>query len=388
MRFEVTIATRTNHGECVAATRHFDLHFLDRLLQRFSVVEGADTDARERAQRVRVEVRNGRREIDIGDAVLLAFFDLEGDQEALLTRIVFGQSGNHLHVGKAVLQVIAADQIAIGFDAVRIIDIARTEEREEVRLAGLDDVLQTIGRVIVVADKVDRLDAGLRTFVDREDQIDAVVGLLDDFRRHADVVATRTAIDLGDALGVGLHHRTRKRTAGLRLHFGIELVVLDLLVALEGNATDHRVFDHADDQTATGLIDLHVLEKARLDQRLEAVIDGALVQTAARPRTEIGADGFDIDAAIAFNGNRSSSLRHRDRRKERRSHRSGNRHGNHDRSSKQTAPETPQSKNHAPSALIIPVPPARTPTDRQNPLSCPACSQFCPTGKRPFAVVF
>ena len=60
---------------------------------------------------------------------------------------------------------------------------------------------------------------------------------------------------------------------GLGLHFGDELLVLDLLVALEGDPVDHRVFDHGDDQAAAGLVDAHVLEQAGGVERLEGLVD-------------------------------------------------------------------------------------------------------------------
>ena len=100
-------------------------------------------------------------EIDRGDPVLLALLDLEGNQEALALRIVFGQRGHHLNVGEAVLQVKAANQVAVGFDAVRIVDVAAAEEAQQIGFVGLDDVLEAIGRVGGVADEFDGLDAGL-----------------------------------------------------------------------------------------------------------------------------------------------------------------------------------------------------------------------------------
>ena len=242
------------------------------------------------------------------DPILLAFLDLEGHQEALALRIVFGQRGHHLHVGKAVLQIKAANQIAIGLDPVRIVDVAAAEEAQQIRFVGLDDVLEAIGRIGVVADELDRLDAGFRAFGDREDQIDAVVRLLDDFGSDAHVIAAGAAIDFGDALGVGLHHRARQRAARLGLDFRRKLLVLDLLVALEGDAADHRVFDHGHHQATAGLVDLHVLEQAGLDQRLQAVIDLRLVEAPAGTRLEIGADGLDFDAPVAFDLNRGHGL--------------------------------------------------------------------------------
>ena len=309
MGVEIAIAARTHDREGIAAPRGLDLHFLDGLLQRLGVVERADVDAREAAQRIAVEGGDVGLEFNRTDAVLLAFLDLEGDQEALLLRIVFGQRGDHLHVGIAVLQVEAADQVAIGFDPVRIVDVAGREEAQQVGFAGLDDVLQAIGRIRVVADEFDRLDAGLGAFGDREDQIDAVVRLLDDFGGDADVVAAGAAIDFGDAQRVGLHHRARQRAARLGLDFSRELLVLDLLVAFEGNAADHRVFDHGHDQPAAGLVDPDVLEQAGLDQRLQAVVDAALVEAAAGARLEIGANGLDFDAPVALDRDRGRGLR-------------------------------------------------------------------------------
>ena len=80
-------------------------------------------------------------EIDRRDAVLLAFLDFEGNEEALLVRIVFSQRGHHLHIGKAVLEIEAANQVAIGLDPVRIVDVGAAEEAQQVGFVGLDDVL-------------------------------------------------------------------------------------------------------------------------------------------------------------------------------------------------------------------------------------------------------
>ena len=147
MRLEIAVAARTHHRERIAAPRGFDLHFLDGFLQRFGVVERADVDAREAAQRLRVEGGDAGLEIDGSDAVLLAFLDLEGDQEALLVGIVFGQRGHDLHVGKAVLEIVAPDQVAVGLDPIRIVDVVAAEEAQQVRFARLDDVLEAIGRI-------------------------------------------------------------------------------------------------------------------------------------------------------------------------------------------------------------------------------------------------
>jgi hypothetical protein len=134
-----------------------------------------------------------------------------------------------------------------------------------------------------------------------EDEVDAVVRQLDDFRRDGDVETAAALIDFDDALHVGLHGRLRQSAARLRLHFNLELVVLGLLVAFEGDAVQHRIFNHSDDDTATGIVDANVGKKAGRVERLEAVVDFIGTQTAARARPEIRADGLRFDPAVAFN---------------------------------------------------------------------------------------
>src|SRR5262245_15161184 len=354
MRFEIAVAARTHHGEGIAAPRGFDLHFLDRLLQRLGIVRTADADARILPQHVGVERWNRRDIVHGGDAVLLAFLDLEGDQKTLLLRIVFGQCRDHLYVGIAVLQVEAANQVAVGFDPVRIVDVGAAEEAQQVRFARLDDVAQAIGRISDVADEIDRPYAGLGALDDGEDEVDAVVRLLDDFRRDAHIVAAASAVDFSNALRVRLHHRAREGAARLGLDFGRELVVLDLLVALKGDAADHRVFHHDDDDPAALGANTDVLEQAGLDQGLQAVVDLGLAEATARAGTEIRADGLDFDATVTLDHDRGRRLGSRRRRGKRRQ-RGGNGHGEHDQGGQRTPPDS-HSKLHAPRALIIPMP--------------------------------
>ena len=261
------------------------------------------------------------------------------------------------------LQVEAANQVAVSLDAVRIIDVAIAEEAEPVRLARLDDVAQTIGRIEAVADELDRFDARLHPLLDREDEIDAVVGLLDDFGRHMHVVAARAAIDLGDTLGVRLHHGTGEGAACLGLDFSRQLLVLDLLVALEGNAVDHGIFDHHDNDPAAVAVDLHVLEQTGLDQGLQAVVNPAGVKLAVRAGLEVGANRLRLDASVPLDLDGSHRLRGRRSGRKSSHQRGSHRHGEHDQGGEHAPPHS-HSKLHAQRALVIPVP-GRTPRPGQ-----------------------
>ena len=59
-----------------------------------------------------------------------------------------------------------------------------------------------------------------------------------------------------------------------------------------------------------GLVDLDVLEQAGLDQRLEAVIDGRLIEAPAGAGLEIRANGLDFDTPVALDLDRSDGLGH------------------------------------------------------------------------------
>ncbi len=64
-----------------------------------------------------------------------------------LLGIILGQRGHDLHVGVAVLEIEAADQVAVGLDPIGIVDVGAAEEAQEVGFARLDDVLQAVGRI-------------------------------------------------------------------------------------------------------------------------------------------------------------------------------------------------------------------------------------------------
>ena len=85
-----------------------------------------------------------RLNIDAAKAVLLALLDGEDDDKTAPCRIVFANRGDDAHVDEAVLEIEAAQQLAIGFDPVRIIDIAGLQERQQAGLGGLYHVLEPV----------------------------------------------------------------------------------------------------------------------------------------------------------------------------------------------------------------------------------------------------
>src|SRR5262249_369999 len=132
------------------------------------------------------------------------------------------------------------------------------------------------------AGELDDLHPRLDALVNLEDEIDAVVRQLDDLGLDADIESAAAPINLDETRHVGLHHRARERAALLRLNFRLELLVLDLLVALERDPIDHRVFGDDQDQPPALDARLNDLEQAGRIERLDAFVDLVGIEPAAR----------------------------------------------------------------------------------------------------------
>src|ERR1041384_7143426 len=230
----------------------------------------------------------------------VALRDREGQDETVAAGIELGDSRDDAHVRIAVLQVPAAQQLAIRIDPGGIVQIVVLEEAQQVALAGLDHITQPPGRKGAIAHELDVLDRGLAAFRDLEDEVDAVVRPVDDLGLDADVVAAVAAIDLDDALDIGLHQRTRQRSARFRLDFGEQLLVLDALVALELDAADDRVLDHRHDEAAALPAIAYVGEQAGGEQRLDAFVGFDGIEPLTGADAEIGANRVRLDAAVAL----------------------------------------------------------------------------------------
>src|SRR3954469_6173607 len=203
---------------------------------------------------------NVRYEVHGADAVLLAFLDLKFDQESSAGRSVFRRRGNDAHIDVATLQIKPPQQLAVGFEAIRVVDVGGLQEREKRSCGGLDNVAQAIRRKGPVANELDRLDVGLVALFDLENEVNAAVRQFDNLWIDGDVEAATATINLDDPLYVGLHLRTRQRTALLGLNLKLELLVLDAAVAFERNAIDDRTLHHNHLDAAAGSVNAHVLK--------------------------------------------------------------------------------------------------------------------------------
>ena len=77
------------------------------------------------------------------------------------------------------------------------------------------------------------------------------------------------AVEVEDTLDVGLHPRAGVNDTRALLDFGIEILVVELVVSLERDAVDDRVFDDLDDKGVADPAQIHVGKQTGCEQRLQ-----------------------------------------------------------------------------------------------------------------------
>ena len=99
-----------------------------------AVVDVAAMHAQDVLQRHGIDRADIGLNLDFAEAIKGAFLDREGDDEALDRGIVFAGRRDHLHVGIAVSQVETPDQVAVGLDAVGVVDVGGLQKAQEIRV--------------------------------------------------------------------------------------------------------------------------------------------------------------------------------------------------------------------------------------------------------------
>ena len=80
----------------------------------------------------------------------------------------------------------------------------------------------------------------------------------------------------------------------------VEFLVLDLLVAFEGDAVEHRGFMQMHDQPLAGALDRDIVEQAGCQHRFQRRIARGFVEASVGRGVEIRTHRLGVDAAIAL----------------------------------------------------------------------------------------
>ena len=197
------------------------------------------------------EVAQFARRLDRAELVARPFLDDVGDDEVAAIGGQFGQRRDDAEIGITLRQVESAQLLLVGGEAIGIIAVVRLEQPEHAAgFLGVHFLLQaTVGK-LVVADDVDRADLGLVALGDLEHQVDAVLVELDDLGFDRGGEAALALVQFDDPVDVGADLRTGEDLARGKPDLGLDLVVLDPLVALQHDAVDDRIFAHLDDDRA------------------------------------------------------------------------------------------------------------------------------------------
>ena len=142
LRARITLDVRIDLGEDEALARRLESEALDRLVDLGGVIVLADArrDLGDQVLRVKLCVADVDR--DVRHLVARAFLDRIGNDEAIARRTELGIGGDHAHIGKAVAQVIAAQQFLVVFEAIGIVGVIAVEEAPPGILLGSDHRLQ------------------------------------------------------------------------------------------------------------------------------------------------------------------------------------------------------------------------------------------------------
>ncbi len=275
-------------------------HALDHAVDLAHVVDFAGPDlAEQRREGFRVQTRRGRADGDLADIVARTLVDREGEEKPVAFTGDLGGGGEHPEIDIAALEIELPQQLAVELEAVGVIGHAAENETQPVRLIGFHDAAQAAVVVDLVSDEIDALDRRHAALEHLEDQVDAVVGLADDHRRHLGGVAAGLAIGLDDALRVGLGGGDGIGDAGPQFDHRAEILVTQRVVALEGDAVDRGVFLDGDDEPAGLGHDFDVFEEAGLEEPSDREVEFLGRDRDARIDPGEDADGLRLDPLVA-----------------------------------------------------------------------------------------
>ena len=299
MGIAVALDARMHLGEGIALGARRVGQGVDRLLHLLLGIDLAGLDGDQRQKLGRRQFPDLGLDRHLAEFVSGAFVHREGDVEGAAVRGQFGHRADHPEIGVAVIGVIAAQLLAVELQPVGIVIVVAGEEFPPAAFLGGDLAAQGVGIVDLVADEIDARHPGGRPVGDREDQVDAVLRPLDDLGIDPRGEFAVAAIELDDALDIGLHLGAGEHGARLDLDFLGEVLVADLAVALEHHLVDDGILRDPDGQGAVGEAGGDVGEQAGGIERLHRRVGGGGIEIVAFADGDVGQHGARLDALVA-----------------------------------------------------------------------------------------
>ena len=244
----------------------------------------------------------------VANAVLLAFFDVDGDVDVLLVRGDGYLGGADIHVDVAAVQVVGAQALEVTGQFLAGILVVVLEEGQPVGGLQLEQIDQIFIGEHGVADHVDVGDGSNGAFVDGDFQRHTVTRLRNDFGFDLGRIAT-----LSDILALQLV--THAFEGGALEDFALgqtglvqaleQVFCSDGLVAFDLDTGDGGTLDHGNHQHVTIATELDILEEAGTEQGAGGIDQLAIIYLLAhveRQRAEYAACGNPLQAIDAYIG--------------------------------------------------------------------------------------
>src|SRR5690606_10126386 len=277
-----TLRARIDVDEGIAILGEIFADLVDGLFDRYGVVPITLRHFQQRPQFLCINTAQLADQVYLAEAVALPLFQGEGDDEAGAIQIQLGNSRDDTEVRVAFLQVESAQQLAIEGKAIGVINIGAAEEAIPGTFSRRDDPPQGACRKGVVPHEVDGIDLRDRPLLDLANEVDPILVEFDQLGLHRSGKAPPPLIEIEDTLHILLHPGARVDDPWSQFDLLQQRFVLDPPVSFEGDAVDHRVFDHLDDQHVPLTPQGHVREEPRIKDGLQRIVDYEGVEGIAR----------------------------------------------------------------------------------------------------------
>ena len=298
---------RIDLGECVAVRAQPVAHQFLRVGDRLAREDVARVDLQQLAQlRLRHHHRAG--ELDLRHPEYVALADVDGDVHVVLLRRDGHLGGLDLEIGIAAVHIVGTQLLQIagqGFARIAVVLLVPGHPVRRLQLEGLEHVLFL---ELGVADEVDHLDLGALALVDVDHDVDLVARQISDLRVDAHGVLAAAEVLVGEILLDLIEHRSIE---GLALREAdvaqtlLQILGLDVLVALDLELGDRGPLDHHDEQRIAVAAQFDVAEETRGVQGAHRLGDALLIETVADVHRQVvehrafrySLQSFDADVA-------------------------------------------------------------------------------------------
>jgi hypothetical protein len=268
---------------------------LDQFLGRRDVLLGVGVTGlyQQVVLQLRLGDHEGTGELDVAELEDLAFVDVDGDEDVVLLGSDRHLRRLDLEVRVAAVHVVGAQFLEIALQRLARIPVVLLVPGEPVRGLQLEIFEHVVLTEAFVADQVDLPDPGALAFLDVDLDAHAVVGRFLDLSVDAHGVFAAAVVLVGQELLDVLEHRAVKGLAGRQTHVAqalVEILGLDVLVALDLETLYRRALEHGDDQRALLPAQLDVTEEAGVIERADRLAHPLLGEPVADVHRQVVVD--------------------------------------------------------------------------------------------------